>query len=392
MKNLKVKDAGEIFTWILLAVLVLLFGVCCYFLYLDRTWSIVSGLLIIILEIVFIIRIFPILMAIDMIFESMRNWKKDRLFFVCKANGEGEQIYEKIINRVKKHGKSIDVENVKREPVCVRYKRTSSAEVFYSSVERNIIVYRTKFLDDKEMSDILSCAKAIASKMKVFTKPWFFLTKEERKAPACRVFVVLVFADDVSQSGIDFIRKERKWDENIVFPCAVDLTRNRYYFDGMRELHFEGMEGKPSKNTAIKLTNKILFNGKSDLKDNNNLPPCPVDDEMLEAPFFETLKELVVEDVKENKTTKKIYKNLNNGEVFEKDNLLYINKDGRVTTFLVLENEECTQDTVDLVVSGFWDYPKKNKISKKDIISLKEQAVEYFGSKNKKVEFIEDEY
>ncbi len=368
MKNLKFKDAGEIFSYLILAILVIFFFVSCFFLYLDRTWSIISGLLIIILEVAFIIRFFPILMAIDMIFEAVHNWKKDRLFFTCKANGEGEQVYEKIINRINKYGKDVAVQNVKREPVCVKYKRTSSSEVFYSSIEKNIIVYRTKFLDDREMSDILSCAKGIASKMKVFTKPWFFLTKEERKAPACRVFVVLVFADDVSQSGIDFIRKERSWDENIVFPCAVDLSRNKYYFDGMKEVHFDGIEGKPSKNIAIRLTNKILFNGKSDLKNNKNLPPCPVGDEMMEAPFFQTLKELIVDDFKEKKINKKIYKNLGNGEVFEKDNILYINKDGRVTSFLLLDTEE---DTINVAVSCYWDYPKKNKISKKDMVNLR---------------------
>lgn len=391
MKDLKLRDAGEIFTCILLVVLVLVFGLACFFFYLNETWSIILGLLIMVLELVFIMWFFPLLMAMGMIFESIGNWKKDRLFFTCKSNGEGEQIYGKIINRIKKYGKGVDVENVKRKPICVRYKRTSSAEAFYSSVEKNIIAYRTDFLDDKEMSDILSCAKAISGKMKAFTRPWFFLTKNERKAPACRVFVVLVFADDVSQSGIDFIRKERKWDENIVFPCAVDLKRSRYYFDGMKELHFEGMEGKPSKNIAIKLINRILFNGKSDLKDNDNLPPCPVDNEMLEEPFFQVIKELVVDDFKERKTTKKIYKNLGNGEIFEKDNLLYINKDGRVTTFLIMESEDSSQDTVSVAVSGFWDYPKKNKISKKDMINLKEQALEYFKKQNKRVEFIEME-
>lgn len=391
MKNLKFKDVGELFSYLILAVLVILFIVSCFFLYLDENWSIVSGLLIIVLEIILIIKLFPVLMAVEIIFETIRNWKKDRLFFTCRANGEGEQIYEKVLNRVNKYGKGVDVENVKREPVCVRYKRTSSAEVFYSSIEKNIIVYRTKFLDEKEISDILSCAKSIAGKMKVFTKPWFFLTKEERKAPACRVFVVVVFADDISQSGIDFIRKERNWDETIVFPCAVDLTRNKYYFDGMKEIHFEGMEGKPSKNIAIKLTNKILFNGKSDLKNNDNLAPCPVGDEVLDTPFFQTLKELIVEDFKDKRTEKKIYKNLNDGDVFEKDNLLYLKKGGRVTSFLILEGEENPQDNVSVAIGGFWDYPKKNNISKKDIVTLKEMTVQYLGSKNKQVEFIEME-
>ncbi len=74
--------------------------------------------------------------------------------------------------------------------------------------------------------------------------------------------------------------------------------------------------------------------------------------------------------------------------MFEKDNEIYICLEGRVTTFLIFENEE-ESEKIELAVGGFWDYPRRNPISKKDLVKLKEKAAEYFRKQNKKVDFID---
>ena len=54
---------------------------------------------------------------------------------------------------------------------------------------------------------------------------------------------------------------------------------------------------------------------------------------------------------------------------------------------LIFENEE--SDKIELAVGGFWDYPRRNPISKKDLVKVKEKAVEHFRKQNKKVDFID---
>ncbi len=348
---------------------------------------IILALALFLFEIFLFIKYIPEIMTFDMMLEHICHWQKDRLFFTSASNGSGAQIFDSVLKRVNVYGNSVDIEKTSKGLVCVRHKRVFCSEAFYSSVEKNAIVYKVDCLDTTEIKAILSASKGIAESMKGLTKPYFYLTKKERKAPFCRVFLVLVFANEITEDVIAIVRKERESTHNFFMPCVIDLSNGRYYFDGMKEVHFSGMEGKPSKNMAINFINRLVFNGAPDLKNNENMVPGVISEELLEEPFFRAIKESIIDSQKEKIIKKKIYKNISNNEVFEKDNEIYICIEGRITTFLIFENEEL--DKIELAVSGFWDYPRRNPISKKDLVKVKEKAVEHFRKQNKKVDFID---
>jgi len=380
-------------------------GLCCFILYLPVIFLVPSGVLAVllcqdsafppfwllaslILSLVYLMKNFAIIAATEILLMTLGYWKKDRLYYETNKNGkDAAEIEKNIIERIKNHGKTCTEYKVSStKPLLVQFKRCYLFEVYYSSLEKNVILFKTDYLDEKLYRDMMTTSKQIVAQLKTKSKPSLFLTKSERKAPTARAYAVIILADRVDASIPSLIRKQKEFDETVILPCAVDLSIGRYYFDGYKDAYFSG---KPVKNYAVDLITALLFKGRLPLKDNDAFDYSNVDREILDTTLFEWCKTFKEENKAEKKATLKAVKNMQDGEIQVTEDAVYIKKNEKTAEFIICSEED--ERPVSLLSDGCWFYPNHTRISKKMYAEIKADVKKYYESQSIDVEFLDDE-
>lgn len=388
MKKVKLKHA--VLCQIILLAPIIIFAIMGFVIFGYREDAIggVSLFSFLILSLVYILKLFPILFTGDMLFSMIQYWKKDRLWFSADSIGsKPDEITELILGRVCRYGTPIEEYHAKTKPLYVRYKRCRSSTVFWSSIERIIIIYQVDSLNINTYSSIIDSYSQILSQIKCSKKPFLFQSKEERKAPVCRAAAIIIMAESADEEVIKKVRKLPNFETNAILPCIVDLNARRCYFDGMKDVYISGITGVPPKNIAINLVKKFVFAGRLPLKGNLNYDYSNMSKDMLEQPLFDFIKEFYQETKREKFLSRKISQTMKDGEIREKDDEIFIKRGERVASFLILENES---DCLQICTDEYWSFPNHLKISKTVFADLKEQVREYYAQKNLNVEFLDE--
>lgn len=293
MKKLKVRSATLCQFILYMPVIILSVGGFCA-LFLE---SLTGGILFFVClgaALFYLIKLFDLFLLSDLFFSKIRYWKKDRMWFVIESDFDENDI----LSRIKKHGVLWEKDGFYEiKPLLAKYKRCYSHMTTWSSIEKNIVLYREKNLDEFGYKMILESAQNIVFQMEKQSKASkFFKTKAEQKAPACRSMAVIIIADNVSEEVETLVRCVTGSKESFVLPCVIDLHTDKCYFDGMKSVE---MVGGSAKNVAIDLIKKIVFKGHLPLKNNNEFDYSKMDIKDLEKSLIDFIKEFYREKTKQ---------------------------------------------------------------------------------------------
>ena len=348
--------------------------------------------LLLFLTIVYLIHFAGILIFSDLFFLMIRYWKRDRLCYESAGNGTNlAQAERHIQRRCRRWGKAAPVEPVRPQPVAVYCRRCYSWTVFWKSIEKNCLIYRVERLDRELYGEILRSAGLNVRAQQHTRKAAISIDKAKRKASVAVASVVVILADAIDPELPGLAReKPAVKSPGYLLPCVADVTHGRYYFDGMAEPYMLGVMGRPEKNMALGIVKRLVFGGRLPLKQSTRSPRFPLADFSPDMSLWQFLKEMRQGFGELKREEKWIAKRLKPGEVALRENRIFAKLGQRTAVFFCCEDEtDARRLAVQLPKQGFWMYPRRSLISKKDREELKKRISVFLASQGYSVNFDE---
>ena len=345
--------------------------------------KIITGVTLAIALLVYLIKNFVLLMAMDIGLATLhcnntarKRFALPRLFAV-----------KKVENRILKFGKPCSPIAISPKPHLLQYKSNAPLTIYSSGIEKVIAVYYIDLLDKNQYHSIINSATANSNSLKG-KKKHRFLDKSQKKSPLNRVTVIFIFAKQVDPDFRDHLFKavcQNGGDgfDTATIPCVVDLETQLATFDSMR-IPYIGYQ-YPVKNRGIKLIRKCLFNGKLTFANSPDAvdPIKDIDPEQSLWSFWRNMKKEFISDEKE---TKKRYENMAHKELIFDDGYVYLKWEDKGIWVSVELDEETKFAEIDEIDS--WYYPKQNKIAKTTIKEIKGIINSYFAELGYTTRFI----
>ena len=342
----------------------------------------------------FMISHYALLMMTSMFLEVYHAHLQGRSHFTCPQNGKDQAtIRKKILRRAERFGYPYELDIIPKELVTVRYKNTPSMTVYYHRIEKLLLVYEVDVLDADASRKLWQSANAVTNTICKEKKPLYRKPKGYSKKNSTSVAVVIL-ANTVSPDVAAKLAKDNiKMDDRSLLFCAVELSTAKYYFDNQKEPF---MFTYPVKNRAINRIRRVVFGGRVPLRDNPHTLPIPqgfekdgFDPEMSLWHFMKrTQKELKKELKGMSRREKKQFQEMQSGTVTMDDGWLYCKLGDRVSAMMVDDDENDPQKK-QVILSLNWEYPKSNRISKKDNAVIRRLTEEFLHGQGFEVTFIE---
>lgn len=329
----------------------------------------------------------------ELLFSDIKAWKNDRKNYYTDCNGaDRKTAQENIQRRLKSCGKKCEpVKCGNVAPSEMRYRRSYSWTVFWAAIERVCLLYSVDFLDADKYREIITSAQVNAKTVKCKKSDLHFLDKNKKSAEISTAIAVIILADRVSYDIPKTVRnnngEETLYEKSCVLACVADFAGHRYITDGMKEPYIAGMVGYPTKNRAIDLLKKAVFAGRLPLKGNNEFSEYDFDGLDINMSLWEYISKTKKEINEEGKAERELVEKMRDGEVKATDDFLYCKIGERTAAFRKYADEN-DEDQVHVDISfNYWCFPKKNKISKKDMETVKQKISLYFSEKGQRVDF-----
>ena len=341
--------------------------------FITETIKALGVLLLIVLLLVYLVKNFIVLMAMDILLASLYCQNTARRSFNLYKKRSIVKIQRSIIH----HGREQVPTALCPKPDILRYKAQISQTVYCRSIEKIIATYSCEFLDEVEYQKIINSASAnvkalIGHKKTIRTDP------SQKNVPIHTVGVIVIFAMHVDEKLnvklFDFVGKQAGdgW-KYAIMPCVIDTQTMRCTFDSVR-IPYVGME-YPVKNRGYHLIKKHVFGGKIPRKGNELL--ISIKDYNPEESLWEFWHRMKVELILNDKEMKKIFESLKDEEILYEEDYLYLKWQERGVCLNVELDEDRKIVTVDAVDS--WSYPRINKISKELINKTEKRISLYFN-------------
>ena len=351
--------------------------------FVPETIKIVVGVAFAIALLIYLIKNFMLLMAMDIGLATLhcnntarKRFALPRLFAV-----------KKVENRILKYGKPCSPIAILPKPHLLQYKSNAPLTIYSSGIEKVIVAYYIDFLDKNQYHSIINSATAISNALKG-KKKHRFLDKSQKKSPLNRVTVIFLFAKQVDPNFRDNLFKavcQNGGDgfDTATIPCVVDLETQFATFDSMR-IPYAGFQ-YPVKNRGIRLIRKCLFNGKLTFANSPDAidPIKDTDPEQSLWSFWRNMKKELISDEKE---TKKRYEKMVHKELIFDDGYIYLKWEDNGIWVSVEIDEKTKIAEIDAIDS--WYYPKQNKIAKTTIKEMKGIINSYFAELGYTTKFI----
>ena len=334
----------------------------------------------------YILKSFPLLMALDIALACIHCHNTARTEFPLKKNFSTD----KTKNKIKKLGKACPPASISPRPEILQYKFSSSATVYASGIEKVLMSYDAEYLDKSLYDMIFRSASANSSALKGTKKPCL-LDSTQRGAPLNRVTVIFIFArriDEKLRASLHDVVSKSAGDgiDTAFLPCVIDLENSTCVFNSLRA-PYTGF-AYPVINRGIRIIKNILFDGSLPIANNENRL-VPLDDFDLEQSLWDfwsfTKSELKAEDKKDNKR----FKEMVHGEIITDDGCIYVKWEERGVLLFTELNEAAK--TAEIEAPDFWFYPKVNPIAKKTMAEIREAVSEHFSDLGYSVSFISNE-
>lgn len=338
----------------------------------------------------FMISHFAILMMTSMCLEMYQAYLHGRRHFACPQNGEDPAtIRKRILRRVGRFGSPYEVKAVPPELLTIRYKNSPSGTVYYHRIEKLLLMYEVEELDKDTLRKLWQSANAVTNIIGKEQKLLYRKPRGHSKDNSVSVAAVIL-ANTVSPDvAAELVEAKIKMEDRHVLFCAVELSTAKYYFDNQKEpflFHY------PTKNRVVNLIHRGVFGGRVSLRSNPHMLPEPM---WLERDHFDpedSLWSFMKYAKKELKgigrSEKKRFQEMPNGTVTMDDGWLYCKLEDRVSTMMV-DDDEGDPQKKQVILSLNWEYPKSNRISKKDNATIRALTEEFLRGQGFGVRFVD---
>ena len=338
----------------------------------------------------FMISHFALLMMTSMCLELYRAHLHGRRYFTCPKNGKDPAgIRRRILRRVGRFGSPYEVKAVPPELLTIRYKNSPSGTVYYHRIEKLLLVYEVDTLDREAFRKLLQSAGSITDIIGREQKPLYRKPREHSKDNSVSVAAVILAGTVSPDVAADLVEAKIKMEDRHVLFCAVELSTAKYYFDNQKEpflFHY------PTKNRVVNLVRRRVFGGRVPLRNNPHLLPEPMwlarDHYDPEESLWSFMKYAQKELKGIGRSEKKRFQEMPNGTVTMDDGWLYCKLEDRVSTMMVDDDENDPQKK-QVILSLNWEYPKSNRISKKDNATIRTLTEEFLHGQGYEVTFVD---
>ena len=345
--------------------------------------KIITGVTLAIALLIYLIKNFMLLMAMDIGLATLHCNNTARKRFALPKSFAVKNAE----NRISKFGKQYSPIAISPKPHLLQYKSNAPLTMYSSGIEKVIAVYHIDLLDKNQYHSIINSATANSNSLKG-KKKHRFLDKSQKKISVNRVTVIFLFAKQVDPNFRDNLfnavcQNGGDGFDTATIPCVVDLETQFATFDGMR-IPYAGFQ-YPVKNRGIKLIRKCLFNGKLTFANSPDAidPIKDTDPEQSLWSFWRNMKKELISDEKE---TKKRYEKMVHKELIFDDGYIYLKWEDKGIWVSVEIDEKTKIAEIDAIDS--WYYPKQNKIAKTTIKEIKGIINSYFAGLGYTTRFI----
>ena len=230
-----------------------------------------------------------ILLATDVVFSTVRFWKRDRLWYPSQRIGaDAEAALRKIRARAGEETKFVP--GADPQPVYgVKWSETSPM-VHYRGIESLLLVYRTAELDVEEFQRIMHSAVIVQKRAFSGNAKFMMTDPRQKNQPVAHATAVVILADRAWPEVMEKIRDAVSGSLGATVPCVVDFSTGQCRFDGMGKAYLIGMTAKPEKNMAQDILKDVLFGGVLPLKDKSTMMPFPIKDLDPEMTLLDLVK------------------------------------------------------------------------------------------------------
>ncbi len=322
----------------------------------------------------------------------VRAWKNARMYYETDCNGKDRKTAEdKILRRMKKRGRACEVCVSEITPIAVRRSCRYCLTTHYRAIEKICMLYSVDKLDEKTYQTIMTSAKRNIQKTHRNPEYAVFEEKEQRKAPVAASAAVIILADCISGEIPELVMKKQSSPVSEMLVCVGDMSNQKYYYDAVCEVHIPGTTEKPEKNFAADTVRRIVFKGRLPLQGNDNYVLLTEEhkraQELSETVLWDFIREFRKEMADADKEQEKVAKSLSENEVRVIDEEIYCRL-GENVTLSPIETED---GKITVQLTDLWRYPKKKRISKKDMKSVRLLMESHLQSEGYTVKFSEFE-
>ena len=317
---------------------------------------------------VYLIKNFALLMAMDVMLALLHHHRHARKRFVLPSAFSVSRVERKISGFGEQH----EPIQFSPRPDTLRYKNKAKSMAYSSGTEKVISTYHVDVLDKSQYHSIVNSAKANAKALKN-KKAHRLLDNTNKKTSKSSVTVILIYAkrlDEAFRGGLfDAVCKSigNGLDE-VTLPCVVDLEKRICTFDSMR-IPYTGFQ-YPAKNRGINIIRKYLFHHRFTFADSPDMLD-PIEDFDPEESLWRFWKAAKKDIRLTNKEGKKRFQKMAHRDIIFEDGYIYLKWQNCGIWVSAELNEELKSAEIDTIDS--WDYPKSNQIAKdttKEIESL----------------------
>ena len=345
--------------------------------------KIITGVTLAIALLIYLIKNFMLLMAMDIGLATLHCNNTARKSFALPKSFA----IKNAENRISKFGKQYSPIAISPKPHLLQYKSNAPLTIYSSGIEKVIAVYYIDLLDKNQYHSIINSATANSNSLKG-KKKHRFLDKSQKKSPLNRVTVIFIFAKQVDFDFRDHLFKAvcpngGDGFDTATIPCVVDLETQLATFDSMR-IPYVGYQ-YPVKNRGIKLIRKCLFNGKLTFTNSPDVVD-PIKDMNPEQSLWSFWRNMKKELISDEKETKKRYEKMVHKELIFDDGYIYLKWEDKGIWVSVEIDEKTKIAEIDAIDS--WYYPKQNKIAKTTIKEMKGIINSYFAELGYTTKFI----
>ncbi len=328
----------------------------------------------------------------DMVFGTLRAWKKDRIYYPLK--GSTEHWEKRLLRKLGSYGKSGKVVPLQPQPLLSRRKVSMAWTVFHKGIVRHAQVYRVGHLNRETYMAVMRAAVANGAQSLFPAQKPIFVDRQQKKAPMSYSGAVFIVADSADPEAADWVRQRSPGERFPLLPCVLDCGAGKCCFDALTEYYALGQMPKPDKNFAVKLIRRTVYPMGLPQGDPSTMTPPP-EGMNPEQSMWEYLKPVVQANhelfgVAFNWKDRWITRKLQPKSCMFHRGWLYARL-VRYTAKMQTQTDLNDAKNIRVILPQRWSLPKTKRLSKQETGQLKAQVHKFLTEQGYNVFFAEEE-
>lgn len=350
-------------------LLLVAFGFAFYLDSKNVSDRIIAAMLIACFAVAIVLFIFTLRPAMQI--ETVKDYKRSRLWYYCPKNGnDPETIKSKILKRIARLGKQTDYLVREITPIQFNYRFQYTKEHNANATIESLIAFEVAHLSFDIYERVLNIADSNFSKLKNTVVS--SININFRKVFYSKGIVILT--DHVDDRVINSVND----GEHFADVCVVELSTRRCFVN-TRKLF------------GVGLIVNAVFGGRIPRKGNDNYLPWPKHiEELAETSYWDLVFKKSGYNPLFGIKKRRALDRLKNGEIAVFDEIIYVKVGYQVASFITDEDEQ-ESDVLTVYVEKepmWYDKPDKT-VCQKDLEYILERIERFSKSQGKKVKFVD---